>query len=95
MNWSSPPDRDTANRRACGRARYNARRAFAAEARRAVLARQLLLADGPLKRGSFASAARELGVSRATICKDWARLKREREVKDRCHHCGSLVEGRP
>ncbi len=61
-------------RRAGGRRRYNARRRWAAEMRLFEVAR--LLNEVEYGRGYQTRIAKLLGVSRGTICRDIARLKR-------------------
>jgi hypothetical protein len=75
-NWSSPTDTDTVYRRASGRRHYNAVRAFRAEARRSKLVGLLRALGGLTVRGTQARAARELGVSSATITRDVHELLR-------------------
>lgn len=75
-NWTAPTDAATAHRRAGGRRRYNAQRALLAAYRRTQLVKLLDVHGGLLVRGAQAQIARELGVSRATICRDLTILQR-------------------
>jgi hypothetical protein len=68
--WTAETTPEAAARRAGGRRHYNAWRQHLAFYRRVKLSR-LLFAKGKLfERGNQARLARELGVSRATICRD-------------------------
>jgi DNA invertase Pin-like site-specific DNA recombinase len=73
--WAAPTGRDEVCRRASGRRHYNAVRRFRAVFRRLQVVR-LLGAYGLTRRGSQAKIARELGVSRSTVCRDMAFLWR-------------------
>jgi hypothetical protein len=73
-NWSAPTDPDVVNRRAGGRRRYNAWRAFRAEYRRTQVAALLDVKGGMSVRGTQAEIARRLDVNRSTICRDLALL---------------------
>jgi hypothetical protein len=75
MDWSAPVSDDVAARRAGGRRRYNARRAFFAVFRQARVAKLLCKAP-PLAHGAQAMIARALGVHRSTITRDVQRLYR-------------------
>lgn len=87
--WSAPTTPEAAARRAGGRRRYNAQRKFVAEYRRTIL-RELLFAKGRLReRGVQAKLARDLGVSRATICRDIRVLLRECQP---CPCCGAYTK---
>ena len=70
-NWNQRTDSVTAAKRAGGRRKYNALRQFKAEFRRMKLSALL----GNTDRGCQSQFAKELGVSRSTICRDLARLK--------------------
>ena len=71
-DWRLPVVTDGAHRRAGGRRRYNAHRRRSAELRRErVLALMAMTAPRFMtERGWQARTARELGVSRATVCRD-------------------------
>ena len=84
-DWSDTAPWDEVRQRAAGRRHYNAVRRFRALFRRRRLA-ALMLVHGRLRvtvkggltnRGVQARLARELGVSRSTICRDLAFLLRE------------------
>jgi hypothetical protein len=86
--WTAPTTPEAAARRAGGRRRYNAQRQFVAKYRRAILSK-LLFAKGRLfERGTQAQLARDLGVSRATICRDVKALLREGHP---CPLCGAYT----
>ena len=71
-DWRLPVPAAGAARRAGGRRRYNAERRRAADTRRDLVL-TLMAATGPrfmTERGWQARTARELGVSRATVCRD-------------------------
>ena len=74
-DWHTPTTDDIARRRAGGRARYNARRQQQAIERR-VYRLLPLLGGRPPKRGALGGLAAQLHVSRATICRDIASLRR-------------------
>jgi hypothetical protein len=86
-SWSGPTSLDEASRRAGGRRRYNRVRRFLATYRRYQLARLLRDRGGWTDWGTQARLARELGVSRSTICRDVAFLLRESRP---CPCCGAL-----
>ncbi len=88
-NWNAPVSADVAARRAGGRRRYNAWRRDMAFLRRCEQVFPLLLKYGPWDRGTQARIARELNVSRATICRDVAALATiSRELAVMLHnHC--------
>jgi hypothetical protein len=90
--WSEPTSDDEAHRRAAGRRHYNSVRRFRATCRRLQVARLLCVQGGLTVHGTQARLARELGVSRATICRDVARLLRESYP---CPHCGALLTPPP
>jgi hypothetical protein len=84
--WSEPVTAGEAARRAGGRRHYNAWRKTLAALRRSELV-QLLIAQGGLARrkdgwpdcrigalGNGAALARQLGVSRSTVCRDLQKL---------------------
>jgi hypothetical protein len=68
--WSVPTTREAAARRAGGRRAYNCRRRLAQTVRRAEVMRRVACKGGFFRRGIQAEVARELGVSRSTICRD-------------------------
>jgi hypothetical protein len=72
--WSQTIDTDAANRRAGGRRHCNAVRRFIQTCRRAELAERLACKGALFRCGIQTELARELGVSRATICRDMAYL---------------------
>jgi len=71
-DWSLAVPADGAHRRAGGRRRYNADRRRAAELRREQVLAQMAASGSRFmtERGWQARTARELGVSRATVCRD-------------------------
>ena len=84
--WSASTDWETVCRRASWRRYYNSVRRVRALYRRNEVAR-LLTAQGALfDHGTQARLARQLGVSRSTICRDVAALLREGWP---CPHCGA------
>ena len=88
-NWSRPTDWDTVCRRNAGRRHYNAVRQFLRLRRRGQLVallnqHHLLLCH----RGTQARLARELGVSRTTVCRDVQFLL---TLNTACPCCGALV----
>jgi hypothetical protein len=91
-HWSEQTSWDEVCRRAAGRRHYNSVRRFRATYRRCELARLLLVKGGLTDRGTQARLARELGVSRSTICRDVARLLRECRP---CPCCGALTVPQP
>lgn len=76
--WSQPTSNDAAYRRAGGRARYNLKRFDVAFKRRQSLL--LLLRHKAPRRGDLAHLARQLGVSKATVCRDVAQLKQSKSL---------------
>jgi hypothetical protein len=98
--WGEPVSGDEAARRAGGRRRYNAWRKFRAEYRRMELVRLLRVQGGLVRRkdgwpdarigalGNQAALARQLNVSRSTICRDVQALLREIRP---CPTCGAGV----
>ena len=88
--WSSPTDAATVARRAGGRRAYNARRRFAAEARRAAVM-ALVEKEGVSiwRRGVQSKLAENLGVHRSTICRDVRIIKAEYRAACRCPLCGT------
>jgi hypothetical protein len=72
FDWAMPVSQNEAYRRAGGRRSYNSMRAFRAEDRRSQVVRLLRYAG--LMHGAQTWIARRLGVSRSTICRDFARL---------------------
>ena len=89
-NWSAPTE--SYARRAGGRRRYNAQRQFIAEYRRTQLSRLLFCKGAFLEHGIQARLARELGVSRSTICRDLQTLLREGHP---CPQCGAYTKPPP
>lgn len=85
-SWSAPINSDEAWKRAGGRRAYNARRTFAAEHRRAEVAK--LLATFGVAKGVQAMIASKLGVSEPTISKDVKALLRSGCKV--CPTCGGL-----
>jgi hypothetical protein len=77
LTWSAPADPDTVYRRAGGRRAYNRMRATRAEYRRTQVVKLLDIKGGMSVRGTQAEFARRLGVSRAMICRDLARIRRK------------------
>jgi hypothetical protein len=89
-----PPNMTTeqVHRRAGGRRRYNFERQLRAKLRR-LQVRYLLLENrlwiGELvQHGALAEIARQLGVSRATICRDLQQLREEYHQVGICPTCG-------
>ena len=74
MSHSPCSEWDAICRRAGGRRRYNQARQWAAEMRLSQVAK--LLNEVPHERGYQTRIAKRLGVSRSTVCRDMARLKR-------------------
>ena len=72
--WSAGTSWDEISKRAAGRRRYNAVRQFRAADRRAAVARLLFVQGALTEHGTQARLARQLGVSRSTICRDIAAL---------------------
>ena len=68
-DWNKPTTSDEAYRRASGRRHYNAVRKLRASFRRTQVVR-LLRVYGLLDWGVQSRIAEQLGVSRATICRD-------------------------
>jgi hypothetical protein len=78
---------DQAARLAAGRERYNRLRQFRALFRRTRVARLIgVPGNSFIDHGAQARIARELGVSRSTICRDMAYLLRS--IRG-CPHCGA------
>ena len=83
--WSATSSWDEVCRRASGRRHYNAVRSFRALSRRLRLAKLMLVKGGLRERvkggwtdqGVQARLARELGVSRSTVCRDVAFLREQ------------------
>jgi hypothetical protein len=75
-NWGAPTDFDTVCRRAAGRRRYNASRALRRLVRRWKVSELVwkYLRQYGWFRGIKARVARELGVHRGTISRDWRAL---------------------
>lgn len=72
--WAKPTSADEAYRRASGRRRYNLQRSEAVY-KRAQLLKTMLRGKMP-RRGEMERYARALGVSKATVSRDVARLVR-------------------
>ena len=85
--WSESTSRDEVCRRAAGRRHYNSVRRFRATARRAEVMRLLCVQGSMFERGTQARLARQLGVSRSTVCRDMAFLMR---LGRPCPHCGAF-----
>ena len=89
-NWSDSTTFDEVCRRASGRRHYNSVRQFRALMRRREVLELMANLGDPLAWGSRARIARQLGVSRSTICRDFQYiLVRMREGKT-CPLCGRL-----
>jgi predicted DNA-binding transcriptional regulator YafY len=86
--WSEPTSWEEICRRAAGRRHYNSIRQFRAAYRRMQVARLLNVKGGLTERGHQARVARELGVSRSTICRDVRELLR---MSRRCSYCGGAT----
>ena len=86
--WSELTSRDEVCRRAAGRRHYNSVRRFQAAIRRREVARLLCVQGGLTERGTQANLARQLGVSRSTVCRDIAWLLRQGRP---CPCCGALT----
>lgn len=87
MAWAAPVSDAEAARRAGGRRCRNALRQLRAAVRRQWVA-ELWLAYGG-EHGCQAAIARELGVSRSTVCRDVAALFEEARKGDVCPFCGA------
>jgi hypothetical protein len=85
IEWSEETLDEFAYCRAGGRRAYNAQRRFAAAQRLAELAR-LLCVQGSNDRGIQAKMARQFGVSRSTMSRDFAALRR---LMAPCYRCGA------
>jgi hypothetical protein len=86
--WTAETTAEAVARRAGGRRAYNCRRRFAQTIRRAEVARLLNCKGALFRRGLQTELARELGVSRSTICRDIAYLLR---LGWPCPHCGAYT----
>lgn len=87
--WSAPTTPEAAARRAGGRRHYNAWRKALAFRRLHLEVASRLFAQGSLfRRGIQAELARELGVSRSTICRDIDHLLCQGWP---CPHCGAYM----
>jgi hypothetical protein len=86
--WSQRIDTGAAYRRAGGRRHYNAVRRFVQARRRAEVARLLNCKSALFRRGLQTELARELHVSRSTICRDIDYLLR---LGWPCPHCGAYT----
>lgn len=80
--WRLPVSDAEAYRRAGGRRYYNSMRQFRAKLRRARVAELLRKGYRQIE------IARELGVSKATICRDVAALAEEAQRERVCPVCG-------
>jgi hypothetical protein len=87
--WSQEIDTKSAYRRAGGRRRFNAVRRFIQGRRRAEVARLLNCKGTLFRRGIQTELARELNVSRSTICRDVAYLIR---LGWPCPYCGAYTQ---
>jgi hypothetical protein len=87
MTWGNPTSWEEVCRRAAARRHYNAVRHFEALQRQTQVA-ALLGQYGILTHGVQARIARELKVSRATICRDVAALL---QAVSWCPRCGGRV----
>ena len=85
--WSTPVSWDEVCKRARGRANYNARRRLAARLRQRQVLR--LVARFGWKYGVQSLIAAHLGVSRATICRDF------RVVFPLCNTCPTCGQLKP
>ena len=88
LAWSVPTTPEAVARRAGGRRRHNAQRQWLALRRRYMEVARLLFCRDGCKRGAQARAARELGVSRSTVCRDVQRLIQE--GFHFCPTCGAM-----
>jgi hypothetical protein len=86
IDWSAHTDWESVCRRAAGRRAYNAHRSLSALLRRCQVVRLLCVKGGLTKHGTQARLARQLGVSRSTICRDISFLLL---VGRPCPHCGA------
>jgi len=89
IEWSRPVSEDEAHRRASGRRRYNSDRRVRAEWRQSVVYKIGL--DSLFERGWKARAARQLGVHRSTICRDYKTALVRVTVHDWLHSLGPNV----
>src|SRR5262245_62167360 len=87
-SWSDLTGWDEVCQRAAGRRHYNSVRRFRAIIRRSKVARLLHVQGGLTERGTQANLARQLGVSRSTVCRDIAWLLRQAPP---CPCCGALT----
>lgn len=89
FSWSNPTDFETVRRRAGGRRKYNAVRQFQALMRQRDIL-ELIKKNGGLGSPSSrqAALARQLGVSRSTVCRDFTKIFHSRV---QCPFCGSIV----
>jgi hypothetical protein len=85
-DWSAEAGPEEVRRRAIGRRAYNGQRREEREWRRMKVCR-LLFHYGILARGVLARIARELGLSRSTICRDRRALLARLNFRP-CPHCG-------
>jgi hypothetical protein len=91
-SWSHRIDTGAAHRRAGGRLHYNACRRFRQAWRRTEVARLLTCKGSLFRRGIQTELARELNVSRSTICRDLAYLLR---LGWPCPTCGAYTRPPP
>ncbi len=87
-HWSAPTTPDVAARRAGGRRRYNAWRQQKAQHRRTILSHLLSVKGRLFEKGIQARLARELGVSRSTLCRDIRALLHDGQP---CPCCGAYT----
>jgi hypothetical protein len=88
-SWSAWTDHDTVIRRAGGRRHYNSVRQFGALLRRRRVAELCLVHRlNFVERGTAATVARTLGVSRWTIRRDIRALLAELSAHRTCPCCG-------
>lgn len=88
--WSAPTDWETVCKRNAGRRHYNAWRKFKAAYRRHVLVIEAAdrLGLSLWAWGTCARIARELNVSRSTVCRDLQAIKAEVRREKACPVCG-------
>jgi hypothetical protein len=89
-SWSAPTNAAEVRARAGGRRRHNRLRHDLAMFRRIEVLRLARRGEkgGLLDRGFQAAAARQLGVSPATICRDVKVILAWSRERDICPHCG-------
>jgi hypothetical protein len=84
--WSAPTTHEEVARRCAGRRHYNAHRQILAAYRRTRVAKLLMAQGSMFEHGVQAAIARQLGVSRSTVCRDVAALLKEGHP---CPTCGA------